>query len=60
VLVASHGKAQQILGWEPKRDLDEIIRSAYDFMRRYPEGFPESLGPEDPFGRPQPQAVEAD
>jgi UDP-glucose 4-epimerase len=60
VLVASHGKAKQILGWEPKRDLDEIVRSTYDFMRRYPEGFPEALGPEDPFGRPQPQAVEAD
>jgi len=60
VLVASFAQAKSVLDWEPKRDLDEIVRSAYDFMRRYPEGYPESLGPSDPFGRPQPQEVQAD
>jgi UDP-glucose-4-epimerase GalE len=60
VLVASAAKAREVLGWEPKRDLDEIIRSAYDFMRRFPEGYPLELDPDDPFGRPQPQTIEAD
>ncbi|HYV51332.1 MAG TPA: UDP-glucose 4-epimerase GalE [Dongiaceae bacterium] len=59
VLVASPAKAKAMLDWEPKRDLDEILRTAYDFMRRYPEGYPEALGPVDPFG-PQPQEVEAE
>jgi len=59
VLVASPAKAKRLLDWEPKRDLDEIIRTAYDFMRRYPEGYPEALGPADPFG-PQPQEVQAE
>ena len=59
VLVASPAKAQQMLEWEPKRDLDEILRTAYDFMRRYPEGYPEALGPSDPFA-PQPQEVDAE
>ena len=59
VLVASPAKAKKLLDWEPKRDLDEIIRTAYDFMRRYPEGYPEALGPADPFG-PQPQEVQAE
>ena len=60
VLVASSAKAKAMLEWEPRRDLDEIIRSAYDFMRRYPEGYPEALGPTDPFDRPQPQEVQAE
>jgi UDP-glucose-4-epimerase GalE len=41
VLVASNAKAKELLGWEPKRDLDTIIRDAYDFFRRYPAGFPD-------------------
>jgi UDP-glucose-4-epimerase GalE len=59
VLVASPAKAKKILDWEPRRDLDEILRTAYDFMRRYPEGYPEALGPSDPFA-PQPQEVDAE
>ena len=40
-LVASNAKAKEVLDWEPKRDLDTIIQDAYDFFRRYPDGFPE-------------------
>jgi UDP-glucose-4-epimerase GalE len=41
VLVASYARAHALLGWEPKRSLDDIITSAYDFFRRYPEGYPD-------------------
>jgi UDP-glucose 4-epimerase len=40
VLVASNRKAKEILGWEPTRSLDDMIRSAYDFLRYRPEGYP--------------------
>ncbi len=52
VLVASNAKARAVLGWSPKRDLDEIIRSAYDFMRRHPEGYPEVPSSMDEMVRP--------
>ena len=50
-LVASNQRAQDVLNWRPRRDLDEIIRSAYEFMKHYPGGFPareadKSYGPE--------------
>jgi UDP-glucose-4-epimerase GalE len=57
VLVASNARARQVLGWTPKRDLDEIITSAYDFIRRHPEGYPEPDPALDEFG-PMPQRVE--
>lgn len=37
VLVADASKAQQILGWTAKRDLTEIVNSAWEFMRRNPD-----------------------
>ena len=33
VLVADASKAQQVLGWTAKRDLTEIVNSAWNFMR---------------------------
>jgi UDP-glucose-4-epimerase GalE len=59
VLVASNRKAKGVLGWEPKRDLEEIIRSAYEFHRRFPEGFPD-VDPTEEFGQPQPQPQRVD
>jgi UDP-glucose-4-epimerase GalE len=41
VLVASNRKAKEVLDWEPRRDLDAMIRSAYDFLRRNPGGYPQ-------------------
>ena len=52
VLVASNAKARSVLGWSPKRDLDDIIRSAYDFMRRHPEGYAEAPSSSDEMGQP--------
>ncbi len=56
-LVASNARAGEVLEWSPKRDLDDIIRSAYDFIRRHPDGFPEESSPLDELGRPVPQKV---
>ena len=39
ILVASNQKAKQDLNWEPRHNLDDIIKSAYDFMKHYPAGF---------------------
>ncbi|NCF74928.1 MAG: UDP-glucose 4-epimerase GalE [Xanthomonadaceae bacterium] len=33
VLVANYFKAKKILGWEPERDIKEIIKSAYDWHK---------------------------
>jgi UDP-glucose 4-epimerase len=41
VLVAGNARAKSLLDWEPRRSLDEIITGAYDFFRRYPEGYPD-------------------
>jgi len=34
VLVADATKAQQVLGWTAQRDLDEIVSSAWNFVRK--------------------------
>ncbi len=57
VLVASNARARQVLGWSPRRDLDEIIVNTYDFIRRHPGGYPDVLAG-DAFGQPQPQRAE--
>ena len=42
VLVASSEKARRELGWEPRfTALDEIVRTAWEWHRRHPEGFGE-------------------
>lgn len=36
---ASYAKAKEVLGWEPKSGLEEMIRSAYKWHRSHPQGF---------------------
>lgn len=39
-LVADSSRAQNLLGWTPKRStLDEMIGSAWDWMQRFPDGY---------------------
>jgi len=39
-LVAAPGRAEQLLGWRPRRSaLDEIIASAWDWHRTHPSGY---------------------
>jgi UDP-glucose 4-epimerase len=57
-LVASNARAREILDWEPQRDLDEMIRSAYEFMRLRPDGYP--IPVLDNFGQPQPERAEVE
>ncbi len=33
-LVASYAKAQNVLGWQPKHGLEEIISSAWEFEKK--------------------------
>ena len=57
-LVASKARAREVLDWEPERDLEEMIRSAYEFMRLRPDGYPvPSL---DDFGQPLPERAEVE
>jgi UDP-glucose 4-epimerase len=39
VLVASNEKAKTVLGWEPKYDLEYIIKTAYEWHKNNPNGF---------------------
>ncbi len=39
ILVASNQKALAVLGWKPKKGLEDMIGSAWDFHRRHPEGY---------------------
>lgn len=42
VLVASSEKLTQDLGWQPRfPDLESIIRSAWDWHRQHPDGYPD-------------------
>lgn len=38
-LVASHTKARTELGWQPRRGLEEIIASAWEWRQRHPKGY---------------------
>ena len=38
-LVASNGRARELLGWQPHRSLDEMIGSAWAWRRDHPEGY---------------------
>jgi UDP-glucose 4-epimerase len=38
-LVADARKAETALGWKPKRNLEEMISSAWDWMQRHPNGY---------------------
>jgi UDP-glucose 4-epimerase len=42
VLIGSSEKAMQELGWRPEfSDLDVIIKTAWDWQRRHPDGYPD-------------------
>jgi UDP-glucose 4-epimerase len=38
-LVASHARARAELGWQPRRGLDEMISSAWEWRRAHPDGY---------------------
>jgi len=38
-LVASHRKAAEELGWKPRRGLEEMIASAWEWRQRHPRGY---------------------
>ncbi|XMB72715.1 UDP-glucose 4-epimerase GalE [Mycoplasmatota bacterium WC30] len=40
-LVASHKKAKMILGWEPTKNIEDVIDSAWKFHQKHPNGFEE-------------------
>lgn len=40
-LIASNQKAKNILSWEVKHDIDEIISSAWNFYQKHPLGYEE-------------------
>lgn len=42
-LIADSRKAFEVLGWEPQfKGLDPIVRSAWEWMNRFPNGYPDS------------------
>jgi UDP-glucose 4-epimerase len=42
VLVASSDKIKRELNWSPRvADLDAIVRSAWEWRRAHPDGYPE-------------------
>jgi UDP-glucose 4-epimerase len=42
VLIASNGKAHDVLGWQPRRGtLDEMIGSAWRWHQAHPQGYRE-------------------
>lgn len=41
VLVASHEKIRAELGWTPRRGLEEMIASAWEWRQRHADGYPE-------------------
>ncbi len=38
-LIASSQKAQEVLGWKPRRDLRQIVADAWDWHSSHPEGY---------------------
>jgi UDP-glucose 4-epimerase len=42
VLVASNDRARAVLGWQPQRSLEDIIRSAADWRRSHPDRYGEA------------------
>lgn len=45
-LVASFERINTEVGWNPKRSLDEIMRSSWDWRRNNPNGYPPPANPE--------------
>ena len=38
-LVASHARARAELGWQPRRSLEEMVGSAWDWRKKHPKGY---------------------
>lgn len=38
-LVADARRAEAVLGWTPKRSIEEMVASAWDWMQRHPNGY---------------------
>ena len=38
-LVASNGRARRLLGWSPRRGLDEIVADAWAWLHKHPRGY---------------------
>ena len=60
ILVASNTKAKEVLGWEPTQDLDQIMSSAYEFLKLHPEGYPAAPAPLVGYGTPEPEQAETE
>jgi len=41
VLVASNGRARGVLGWQPRRSLEDMIGSAWRWQQNHPDGYGE-------------------
>jgi UDP-glucose 4-epimerase len=41
VLIASSAKIKQELGWQPRFTLEDMIRDAWEWHQRYPQGYPD-------------------
>jgi UDP-glucose 4-epimerase len=41
VLVASSGRARGVLGWQPRRSLEDMIGSAWRWQQNHPDGYGE-------------------
>jgi len=41
ILVASWDKAKQELGWQPAHTLEDMVSSAWEWMQRHPNGYPD-------------------
>jgi UDP-glucose 4-epimerase len=39
VLVASNDRARQVLGWQPRHGIEDMIRSAWTWRQAHPEGY---------------------
>ncbi|MBE6970325.1 MAG: UDP-glucose 4-epimerase GalE [Ruminococcaceae bacterium] len=39
VLIASNAKAQEVLGWQPERSLEQIVSDAWAWHSAHPEGY---------------------
>jgi len=39
VLVASNERAQEVLGWQPQRGIEDMIRSAWTWRQEHPNGY---------------------
>ena len=39
ILIASSQKAKDILEWSPKHNIDSMIKTAWDWLKKHPKGY---------------------